>query len=263
MSYLARSSWLWLILLLQPLGEVYAANAPTVVRFCAPHNDVYPFYVTKNDKLTGINPDILLQIFNPASLPDAKLVIVMRPWKRCNADLQKGLVDMIIGGFSPNREGVAYPSELGLKLEESVISTAEVCFTTVEGEQMERTQQGMQGQGSFIVGIEAGFSKQHSRNIRPRWVELFNPDEKYQLLEKGRVDAIVQVCAMDGDNPIKTVAQTMGFDNFTPLFPPYLSNPAYAVFSQQFAEAHPDLAKRIVRQSTLIDKSEIYQRYRP
>jgi hypothetical protein len=51
----------------------------------------------------------------------------------------------------------------------------------------------MEGGSPFIVGIEAGFSKQHSSKINPQWVVLFNPTEKYRMLEKGRVDAIVQV----------------------------------------------------------------------
>jgi ABC-type nitrate/sulfonate/bicarbonate transport system substrate-binding protein len=92
-------------------------------------------------------------------------------------------------------------------------------------------------------------------------VELFNPIQKYQMLEKGRLDAIVQVCGMDGQ-PIKTVAQRLGFKDFEMLYPPYLSNPAYVVFSQKFVQQHEELAKQIVTQSVKIDKTSIYSRYK-
>jgi hypothetical protein len=49
----------------------------------------------------------------------------------------------------------------------------------------------MEGGSSFIVGIEAGFSKQHSSKMKPQWIVLFNPTEKYRMLEK---DALTLLC---------------------------------------------------------------------
>ena len=39
------------------------------------------------------------------------------------------------------------------------------------------------------------------------------------MLEKGRVDAIVQVCAMDNNYPIETKSEVIGFTNFEALYP--------------------------------------------
>ncbi len=257
----------WWAVLFLPIFHSYAAEDETtdriVVNFCAPANDAYPFFIIKNDKLAGINPDLVRQIFGESTLSNVTLQFIKRPWKRCNAELESGIVDMMIGGFDPKRDNVVYPSRLGFRLEDSAVSVANVCFSSIAGSQMERTRKGMQGQGTFTVGIQAGFSKQHSDKINPQWVELYNPIEKYKMLEKGRVDAIVQVCAMDNDYPIETKSEVIGFTNFEPLYPPYLSNPAYVVFSENFADKHRELAKRIVTLSSNIDKTAVYSRYKP
>jgi polar amino acid transport system substrate-binding protein len=261
-----RFSWVSVIAMLLPSFQLFAVEnqeAHIVIKFCAPQNDIYPFFVTENGNLTGINPNMMQQVFNQQTLPNVTLKFIKRPWKRCNSDLEKGIVDMMIGGFDANRKSVAYPSSLGFNLNNSVLSTADVCFFSIGGMQMERTKRGMKGISPFIVGIEAGFSKQHDSLIKPQWVELFNPIEKYKMLEKGRVDAIVQVCAMDGNYSIESMAETIGFSNFEALYPPYLSNPAYVVFSENFAENNLDLAKRIVELSLKIDKAQVYSQYQP
>ncbi|GAB5382607.1 MAG: hypothetical protein Alis3KO_32390 [Aliiglaciecola sp.] len=233
----------------------------TEIVFCAPQNDIFPFYITNNGQLSGINPDLIQQVFSPESLPEAKISITLRPWKRCNADLENGSVDMMIGGYEAKRQNVVYPIGLGFSLKESEISTADVCFYSIAGKQMERAKKGFKGEGPFIVGIEAGFTKQHADNLLLTWVELFNPIEKYRMLEKGRVDAIVQVCSMDGQYPLASMAASAGYHNFVKLHPPYLSNPAYPVFSEVFAQQHNELAKRIIMRFKQIDKVEIYRRY--
>lgn len=266
MSLLKRFSWFWLAIVMQPTFHSYAAEvqAPsTIVQFCAPQNDVLPFFITQNGQLKGINPDMMRQIFNENTFPNVTLKFIRLPWKRCNLDLESGKVDMMIGGYDANRKEVVYPSQLGFNLEDTVISTANVCFFSVPGSQMQRARRGMEGKARFIVGIEAGFSKRHDSQIDPSWVELFNPIEKYRMLEKGRVDAIVQVCAMDGEYPIATQAEANGYSNFETLYPPYLSNPAYVVFSKNFASNHNALAKRIITASQNIDKSQVYLRYKP
>lgn len=235
----------------------------TVIAFCVPQSDVYPFSFTQNVVLTGINPNIIEQIFTETRFPNVTIDLVKRPWKRCNADLESGEVDMMIGGYDVERERVVYPSNLGFELSDTVVSNAEVCFSTIAGRQKQKTRLGMQGKTSFLVGIEAGFSKKHSSSIKPQWLVLFNPIEKYRMLEKGRVDAIVQVCAMDGIYPIETKAESEGFTNFETLYPPYLSNPAYIIFSEKFANTHQVLVKKIIVEAQNIDKAMVYERYKP
>lgn len=233
-------------------------DSAVVVRFCVPNSDIYPFYFTVNNRLTGFNAEVLNQLFTPENFPNVKLELVRLPWKRCVAALANSEVDMMIGGYNEEYENLVFPFELGFEFEESVISTVDVCFFSLEGEQMQRTRDGMRGEGLFIVGIEAGFSKRIAMNITPRWLELYNPLEKYSMLQKGRVDAIIQICAMDGV-PIKTVAETMGFNDFQMFYPPYLTNHGYAVFSESFARQHEKLAKRIISLSTKVDKKRIYE----
>ncbi len=264
MMLFRQLSLFWLLVFIMPIPYLLAADnksTRTIVKFCAPQNNVYPFFLSDNDGLTGINPDMMKQVFTESILPEAILIYVQKPWKRCNADLESGVVDMMIGGFDPKREGVAYPPTLGFKLTDAILSTADVCFFSIRGEQMERTRAGIQDKSSFIVGIEAGFSKQHNTTVKPRWVELFNPTEKYRLLEKGRIDAIVQVCAMDSAYPITPRVEAVGLKELEALYPAYLSNPAYVVFSEKFAKEHNELAKRIITLSQHIDKARVYSRY--
>lgn len=238
-------------------------SSQTTIKFCVPHNNVFPFFITENNRLTGISIDLMLRIFANKALLNTRLEFVKRPWKRCNADLENGLVDMMIGGYDENRQNVVYPIKLGFNMEDSMVSTANVCFSSVPGKQMRKTQNGIEHGAPFIVGIEAGFSKRHSSDINPRWVVLYNPIEKYSMLEKGRIDAIVQVCAMDTKYPIETSSQSEGFDTLEPVFPAYLSNPAYIIFSHAFANTHQVLATQIIDLSKSIDKAKIYKRYQP
>lgn len=266
MSLVPRSLWLCLAVLLASTQFSFAAGNAVdkkAVLYCAPQHDVYPFFLYKNGKLAGVNPDMLRQIFANESLADATLKYTFRPWKRCNVDLENSSVDMMIGGYNPLRESVVYPNRLGFKLANAVISTAELCFYSITGRQMERTKRGMEGKASFVIGIEAGFSKRHESTIAPQWVELFNPVEKFRMLDKGRVDAIVQVCSMDGEFPIESRSASVGYTNFESMQPPYLSNPAYVVFSEKFARTHNALAKRIVIASQNLNKAKIYAAYSP
>jgi hypothetical protein len=231
------------------------------VTFCASEDDVYPFFVTENSELSGINIRMLKQIFDDKRIPNTSLQVVRRPWKRCNIDLQNGSVDLMIAGYLAERKDVVYPSGLGLPLRENAISTADICFLSLEGLQLEKTNKGMTEGTEFVVGIPAGFSKQVQNNIRPKWVELFNPAEKYKMLEMGRVDAIVEVCALGKGYPIKTVAETEGYDSFITVYPPYLSNPAYIVFSEKFAMSHRGLAKQIIVESQNVNKQTAFAPY--
>ena len=81
------------------------------------------------------------------------------------------------------------------------------------------------------------------------------------MLEKGRIDAIVQVCAMDSAYPITPRVEAVGLKELEALYPAYLSNPAYVVFSEKFAKEHNELAKRIITLSQHIDKARVYSRY--
>lgn len=263
-----KNNWFYCVLSLltimtlpSPEVSAQADTLHTTVIFCASEDDVYPFFVTENDELSGVNIRMLRQIFNGKRLPNTSLNVVRRPWKRCNIDLQNGAVDLMIAGYLAGRKNVVYPSELGLPLRDSAISTADICFLTSAGAQLEKTNKGMTEGTEFVVGIPAGFSKQVQNNIRPKWVELFNPAEKYKMLQMGRVDAIVEVCALGKDYPIKTVAETKGYDSFITISPPYLSNPAYIVFSEKFAKSHRELARRIIVESQNIDKQTAFAPY--
>lgn len=237
-------------------------QASVPVRFCIPTADVYPFFIFDKNKITGINPDLMVSAFENGPVQDAHLDYIKLPWKRCNLALQSGEIDFIIGGYDPTRDEVGiYPNELGFDLKQMVVSTADVCFVSIEGQQKEKTLQGMAGEVPFAVGIEAGFSQNHNPSIFPNWVVMYNHLEKYQLLEKGRVDAIVQVCSMD-NYPIDTKAQNSGFENFVTLYPPYLSNPAYIIYSHDFVAQHESLAKQILLATQRVDRQLVYSRYK-
>jgi hypothetical protein len=44
---------------------------PLFVTFCAPQNKVYLFFIRGNRSLTGINPDMMRQVFDENILSDA------------------------------------------------------------------------------------------------------------------------------------------------------------------------------------------------
>ena len=232
------------------------------VRFCIPNADVYPFFIYTDNQISGTNPDIMRAIFAKQSLQNYRIEFVQRPWKRCNVELQQGTVDFVIGSYTKERDSLAvYPNELGLVNAENVFSTADICFISANGEQLERTRNGMAGQNSFTVGAEAGFSQNHDSNMVIDWLVIYNHLEKYRLLQKGRVDAISQVCALD-NHPIATKAQVSGFQDFVTVYPAYLSSPGYIVFSRQFIKRNSLLAKTMLLEANNIDKAKIYAKYR-
>lgn len=260
-SLKTAASALLIAVTLLSLASQAMAREKQSVSICAPDADVYPFFIYKGAE-SGTNPDIIRAAFNRPNLQHVQLDIVKRPWKRCNLELQSGAIDMVVGGYDAQRDDAGvYPNELGFKLNEMVFSTADVCFISAKGPQMQRTLRGIAGEIQFNVGVLAGFSQEHKPGIKPQWLVIYNHIEKYQLLQKGRVDAIVQVCSMDG-YPIATRAETTGYTEFETLYPPYLSNPAYIVFSPAFAQAHSELARQILLAVNEVDKEAIYKRYR-
>lgn len=252
-----------MVMSLSALAAQETSQGKQSVSICAPDADVYPFFIyQKSEPASGTNPDIINAAFDTPDLHNVELQIVKRPWKRCNLELQSGAIDMVVGGYDVNRDKVGvYPNELGFELADMVFSTADVCFISVKGSQMKRTQRGIAGESQFNVAVIAGFSQEHKPDINPKWFVIYNHIDKYRLLQKGRVDAMVQVCSMDG-YPIDTKAETTGFTDFETLYPPYLSNPAYIVFSPAFVEQHTELAKQILHAVNKVDKKAIYSRYR-
>ena len=260
-TFYARSLGLMFLAITFFTAIPFKAFSKETVRFCIPSADVYPFFSFDQAEISGTNPDIMRAVFAKPALQNVNLEFVQRPWKRCNVELQQGSIDFIIGSYTGARDHVAvYPNELGLDIEETVFSTADVCFISAKGEQLDRTRRGIAGENTFTVGAEAGFSQNHADNLAIDWLVIYNHLEKYRLLEKGRVDAISQVCALDGV-PIATKAEVSGFKDFVTLFPPYLSSPGYIIFSQAFIDNRRELAETILREVNTIDKVSIYTQY--
>lgn len=250
-----------ILLALLLCSKAVVSQEPLNVRFCIPNADVYPFYSYQAGVPGGSNPDIVKQAFISPSLTHTQLEFVQRPWKRCNIELRDGSVDFVIGSYDEERDEIGvYPNELGIALEDSVFSTAQVCLISREGEQYDRTLQGLAGSNAIVVGVEAGFSQGHPAHMAIDWLVIYNHIVKYQLLEKGRVDAIAQVCGID-DQPILTKAKAVGQKDFITLYPPYLSSPAYVIFSQSFADNHRETAIQIHEALQVLDKTAIYQRF--
>lgn len=262
---LARVSlWCYLsgMFLLAPAPVTHAQQPKISVNFCVPNADVYPFFRYEGEQLNGTNPDFVRATFQQPALQHIEVNFVQRPWKRCGVELKSGAIDMIIGSYRPERDNIGlYPNELGFDLDKTIVSTADICFISTKGPQLEKTLDGIAGKSAFSVGVEAGFSQDHKPDIQPKWMVIYNHLEKYRLLQKGRVDAIVQVCSMDGF-PIATKAEAYGYQDFETLYPPYQSNPGYIVFSQQFANDNAALAHTILTAMQQVDREEIYSRYR-
>ncbi|WP_100658118.1 substrate-binding periplasmic protein [Alteromonas flava] len=246
------------------ISFVARANDTLTVNFCVPNADVYPFFIYQNATLTGTNPDIMKRVFEQDSLANVQLEFVPRPWKRCDVELKAGTVDMIVGSYRSSRDSIGiYPKEIGAAYAKAIFSTVEVCLTTLSNEALiEKVSAGLKGGNKLTVGVEAGFSQQHSDNVVFEWLVLYNYLEKYRLLEKGRVDAIAQVCSID-KNPIKTKVEDAGFQNITTIYPPYLSSDGFVIFSEQFINQHEEIAKRILDGLESIDKQSIFENYRP
>ncbi|WP_100643017.1 substrate-binding periplasmic protein [Alteromonas facilis] len=256
---------IFVILIQTPFSSVVArANDTLSVNFCVPNADVYPFFIYQDATLTGTNPDIMKRVFQQETLSNVNLEFVPRPWKRCDIELKAGTVDMIVGSYRESRDSVGiYPKEIGAPYDKAVFSTVEVCLTTLNNTaHIEKVRAGLNGEDKLTVGVEAGFSQQHKENVVFEWLVLYNYLEKFRLLEKGRVDAIAQVCSID-NTPIKTKAEDAGLQNIITLYPPYLSSEGYVIFSEQFMAQHADIAKTILDELGRIDKQAIFQNYRP
>lgn len=80
-------------------GQLSAGENNTVVLGA---NHVPPFKIIEGETLSGINGDILKEIFRDTGL---KMKIKKCPWKRCLTELEEGRIDVFLGLFkSPERE---------------------------------------------------------------------------------------------------------------------------------------------------------------
>ena len=139
------------------------ADVPKVsVNFCVPNADVYPFFRYEGEQLNGTNPDFVRATFSQPELMGTEVNFVQRPWKRCGIELKAGSIDMIIGSYRPERDEIGlYPNELGFDLTKTTVSTADICFISSKGPQLNNTLDGIAGKNTFRVGVEAGFSQDH------------------------------------------------------------------------------------------------------
>lgn len=234
-----------------------SAQASVSLNTCIPDQSVPPFYLIKDNDAEGETIDRLKQLFRKPILQNIDFKLTLQPWQRCLLSLEKGLVDLIVAGYSEERasRGV-FPDKMGFRLEHSAFSFTEICLLKRKDQNWSWNGKKIDGLDNLQLGLEPGFliPDSHPLSSSIRYSSIWDISKKYEMVKMARVDAALTVCGVMG----RQLAPAGTFpDSLEVIRPAFLSSPVYLLFSRSFYEKHTVLTSLIVETSNQLYLADI------
>ncbi|MBQ4833744.1 amino acid ABC transporter substrate-binding protein [Pseudoalteromonas sp. MMG010] len=217
---------------------------PTVIKFCYEDKHVPPMYAGEGLVIPTQNPGASIEILRKldASFNDMTIEYIRAPWRRCLADLKNNKVHSIIATYRAARKDFAvYPTLNNRINERGAISRFGMCLV---GESSFRNAfvNSKPNNKKFSVAIPFAYGVNH--RIDKTQFTIYNTlsnKHSYTLLEKGVVDASLDICQINGEN----VAGYPFHSKVSQIYPPLHINDGYVVFSLAFYKQNETLTNKI------------------
>jgi polar amino acid transport system substrate-binding protein len=166
------------------------------------------------------------------------------PRRRCIEELKAGLVDGMIGGYSPERAGVAVFPMAGMQPDvDKSVATPRYYLYRKKGAPLQWNGERFSGQGEGRIGVESGFTViiEQLRRLQVRYDDNAKSlDPNFGKLAAGRLEGVI---AMEAE------AERLIARSYAGLLEragqPFDETPLYLMLSHQFHARHPAYSARI------------------
>lgn len=238
------------------------ANPQTLI-FCYEDKDVAPMFLGIGQEVPIDNPGASIEILKQldADIPNVAISFVRKPWRRCLNDLELNRVNAVIASYRDGRERFAvYPTnEKGVLLEKFAVSRFSSCLIgRARFHKQWQTREVFQNK-AFTIAIPNGYGLNSALKEEPFYIHnTFSKDKAFELLDKGVVQATVDLCQVDD---LKVSSYQHKGSDVKPLYPPYETTDGYLIFSKQFYQQNSQLSKEIWQWLARFDSAQIYIKY--
>lgn len=244
----------------QPLKQPPNTDNSPEIRICIPNQTLAPFYRIKGQNISGLTVAHINYLFNQPALSHWRLSYQPEPWQRCLLSIENNKVDMIVAGYSSERaKTTVFPDAMGFDLATSSFSYAKVCFVKHREAKWRWDGEQLHGLPGLTLGLEPGFilPKSIPNYLIAKPMPIWDAKQKYQLLLRGRVDAVLTVC---GILEQRVVPDEYRFPEAVAVtYPAFFTSPVYLTFSRGFYQRHPSGTKQVIETVMQLDNQALNQ----
>lgn len=250
---------LFYILIFKSVIFCNSAAAKELV-FCYEDKDVAPMFLGVGQEIPIEQPDASVEILRLLDkvIDDVEIKFVQKPWRRCLNDLEFNRVNAVIASYRIGRESFAvYPmGEDAQPNTNFAVSKFDSCLIGRYKFRKEWESREVFQTKAFTIAVPNGYGLSDALKKEPFFVHnTFSKDKAFELLEKGVVDASVDLCQV-GDT--KTSSYPYKKNEVSPIYPPYESTYGYLAFSHAFYKENPKLSAKMWQWLSKYDSASIY-----
>jgi polar amino acid transport system substrate-binding protein len=225
-------------LLALAVSPVHGQEAPARMRFCSIDVDYPPYAMVDG---SGHLQYLLAQA---AGSLGVQLERRIAPRRRCVEELKTGMVDVMMGAYSPERaEYAVFPMAGGQADESKSLATPRYYVYRRKGTPLRWDGQRMTGQGDGKIGVESGFTFIIER-LQQLQLAYDDGSKSLELnfakLAAGRLEGVI---AMEAEAE-KLIARRYA-GQLERSAKPFEQTPLYLMLSRSFQARHPDFPARL------------------
>lgn len=234
-----------------------AFSKPQSLVFCYEDKNIAPMFLGDGQNIPTDKPGASIEILQQLdlALPNVAISFVRKPWRRCLNDLEFNRVNAVIASYRKGRENVAvYPVDEQGKLQDDYA----VIIGRYKFHKEWETREVFQNK-AFTIVIPNGYGLNSALKEEPFFIHnTFSKSKAFELLDKGVVQASVDLCQVDG---LKVSSYPYEGNNVKPIFPPYETSHGYLVFSKKFYEENNALSLQMWQWLSKFESAPVYIKY--
>jgi len=239
-----------------------AAHAAAPLKFCYEDKLLFPYYLGAGAEIPAQRPGASIEHLQQLvqQVPELRLELVRRPWKRCLAALKSNEIDAVIASYRPERTEFAhYPLQQQTPDPRRAFAKHQTCLVSREDAPWRWDGKQLLGSNEIVIGRPLGYPAIPSppgQKFQMHYTQ--SATMEVDLLKKGRINAVTTICNINGQ---QFTASFIASRRLKVLYPPLYDSTGYLIFSRDFYQRHQALAERLWELSAKNKGSEIYQQY--
>ncbi|MBB1442037.1 amino acid ABC transporter substrate-binding protein [Pseudoalteromonas sp. SG43-3] len=240
-----------------------AFSKPQSLVFCYEDKNIAPMFLGDGQNIPTDKPGASIEILQQLdlALPNVAISFVRKPWRRCLNDLEFNRVNAVIASYRKGRENVAvYPvDEQGKLQDDYAVSEFGSCLIGRYKFHKEWETREVFQNKAFTIAIPNGYGLNSALKEEPFFIHnTFSKSKAFELLDKGVVQASVDLCQVDG---LKVSSYPYEGNNVKPIYPPYETSHGYLVFSKKFYEENNALSLQMWQWLSKFESAPVYIKY--
>jgi len=235
------------------------ADEPLQFIFNYENVEVYPYWIGEGYEVPDKHQGTIFEAVKiiDEEVPEIEILYKRFPWKRCQANLQDGLADGIVGSFKESRMEIGeYPMVNNVLDESLYLHTQSYCLYIHKDSEIEWNGVDFVNTENAMVCVPLGYSiigflKEKSLDV----YEVRSTPIALMMLSKKRVDAVATLCLT-----AEAELGRLDIDKSKITKSPYPleTKKYYLILSKQFVSKYPELSQKIWKISR-----EVGEKYYP